>query len=125
MRYCAQTQFHIKSISCAFKIHPKPLTTPQLVVYKVCQAYKINSDQLKSESKERQLSDARHMVSYIVSKTFPTMIDSAVALLVNRDRTTVINSVKVAQNLLDTNNEFSSKYKRIQRAIRKAAKQAI
>jgi chromosomal replication initiation ATPase DnaA len=65
----------------------------------------ISFDKINSKGKQIKISTARHIFVYV----YHTYIDdniSALGRLINRDRTTIMHSISVIKNWIDTNDKF-------------------
>lgn len=71
-----------------------------------------NLKEVQSRTRERRVADCRHAIHFLLKKC-TNKSDKQIGFLTNRDRTTVINSQKVVENLIETNQKFKAKIERI------------
>jgi chromosomal replication initiation ATPase DnaA len=77
----------------------------------VCAEFDVTHRELKSKSRERHITDAKHaMILLLSKKTRMTM--SQIAIRLKCDRHTSLNSVYRAQALIDTDPDYKSRFER-------------
>jgi chromosomal replication initiator protein len=85
-------------------------TPPDDIIKIACRVLCVEIDDFLSKNRKKEISEARHIVSYLlVKKLGITLEKTGAAYLGNRDHTTVINSLRKFNNLYDTEEDFRNK----------------
>lgn len=80
------------------------------VVELVCETYDVTTEQLRHKRRERNIVEARHVLSWVlVKKMGMTLSEVGKTFLGGRDHTTIINSLQRFSNLYDTEPDFRDK----------------
>jgi len=72
----------------------------------------ITIEELRSKDRRRDLTDMRKIISYHCNKVLG-MRTSGIGLILNRDRATMIYSVKLCEQLMDSDEAFRCKFNEI------------
>jgi hypothetical protein len=71
----------------------------------------INSEKFRSKSREREYVDVRSIFSYVARRF--NFKYATIGKYLNKDHTTIIHHQKIAENLLETDPIYKSKYEHI------------
>lgn len=72
------------------------------------------NEQIRSPKRNRPLSEARAIICHIFrQKTKLTLKEIGWTFLGGRDHTTVLNSLKIAKDLMDTDKSFIERYNKV------------
>lgn len=81
-------------------------------IHEGCVFFGLEKQILTRPGRKRIIVEKRHMIaSYLVNEKKCSLID--VGRKFNRDHTTIINSVRLVDNLSQTNNEFREQYNQL------------
>lgn len=80
----------------------------------VCAVFDINQDQLTSQTKTQQLSDARFIAYKVIKDKLPkTSLKTIGAAFGDRDHTTVIHGLQTFKKYHDTEEAFRKQYSKV------------
>lgn len=88
----------------------------EIVVTAVCQVYAISQATLVSSFRYGNLADARHTICHILRNEFSYPL-KRIAIELQRDHTTVISSVRRADDLLTVDPDFRQKYDTVMQIV--------
>lgn len=77
----------------------------EFIIKKVCQYYKVEIDRVMSKRRFREITIPRQVAQYFM-KRYTEQNLSEIGIVFDRDHTTVIHSIEVVQDLIDTDNVF-------------------
>jgi len=92
------------------KKEPKKYLSLQQVMQLVCKEMKITPEYLNLNSREKKIILPRQMAHYIASRKTKHTLGEIGFYFGNKDHSTVLNSVKVISNYLETDREFNDLY---------------
>lgn len=76
------------------------------IVNTVLAIFEVSADELRTKNCKRRIVDARRAIAYIADK-YEYVTDRRIGVLVHRDRCTVLNLKRTAQDLYDTDWVYS------------------
>lgn len=75
--------------------------SPRTIIDKVCSYYKIKKEDIKSESRKKNIAEPRQVCMYLLKKHSKLNLNEIASLLNKKDHTTVIHGInKIEENLL-------------------------
>lgn len=83
----------------------------------VCDEFVIEIGDISNRSRTKNKVIARHYLCYCLNKHFNHQDIDRIASIIDRDRTTVYNSIEQARNLFSNYSYYREKMKRIQSKI--------
>lgn len=90
-------------------LHGRILTTPERVLHAVKKQTGFDIEQLKAKSRKQAIVFVRHATIYALRK-YTNLSLKKIGSRVSRDYTTVINSIKVAESLIETDKDFEKMF---------------
>lgn len=75
------------------------------IIRMVCMALEVNVSDVKSQSRNRELADARHIICYILRRHTTLSARQIGNKLGGRDHSTVLGSVITCQEFIDSHNK--------------------
>lgn len=83
----------------------------------VCSVCRVTLDELISNDRHRRVSNGRHLLVYLLRGRCGVTLKECGELLGGRDHTTILNSQRVAENLLQTDPAFKSLLDQIEQQL--------
>jgi hypothetical protein len=77
----------------------------EILINIITKAVGIDRDVLFTKSRKRHLSDTRHLLAFLIKRETELSLAN-IGKIINRDHATVLNSVKVWNNLLETDKNY-------------------
>lgn len=90
----------------------KDYTSSAIIIAAICEIYGITYADLKEQKRHRNIVDARHTFCYLMWK-YTRNSTSQIGEYINRDHSTVINSIKRSKNFIETDYQFKAKLDKI------------
>jgi len=88
------------------------------IIYLVAKSFGISHNDLKSRSHLRDFTTPRQVAIYFIRK-YTSKTQQQVGIIFSRDHSTIVNSLKVVNNLMDTDAAFKEKIDLIDKLITK------
>jgi hypothetical protein len=88
----------------------------------VCGYFKVNSEEIKSESRKGDIPKARHICMKLTRDNTKLKDKDISAYFGNRDRTTAIYAYKNVGNMLETNKKYKAQYEEIKNILKNISK---
>jgi hypothetical protein len=98
-------------------------TIADIVIKIVCDTFHVNYDKLVSKTRKREVTEARQLIASMIKKYSETASLSFIGKRINRDHATVLHSIRVWNNLVDTNPNKYKIYQRVSTKIDLAIKE--
>ncbi len=92
----------------------KPVYTCDLIKKMVADYFNLELNQLQSKSRKREIVQARQISMYLAKKFTKASLEEIGKKIGNRDHATVIYSMKVVNDLMDTNKKFKRMVKELE-----------
>lgn len=93
-------------------------TTIEDVFRVVCDSFKINIEAIRSNTRKREVAQARHLCMYMAKQhTKATLINIGTACG-NKNHATVLHAVKSVNNLMETDKQFKYSVEELEKKIR-------
>ena len=87
--------------------------TPANIIKEVCRYYHIEEDQIRGQSRSRDILNARQIAMYLIRRMTSLSLDETGKLFGGRDHSTTLNSVTKVENRMKTDNTFAETVKAI------------
>lgn len=85
----------------------RTLFTPKIMFDVIEQVLEISTEELRSNSRKRELVEARHIFCYFTKENTKFTL-SKIGGLVNRDHASILHAVNLINNLLESNKDFNT-----------------
>lgn len=92
------------------------LPSQERIISTVCRVYNINPDQLKSKRRFRDYVEPRHIAMSLIKHCNGLPLEE-VALLMNRDHSTVLYAMRTVAHLANNNREFRDRIDKVLREL--------
>lgn len=86
---------------------------PEIIMQVVCKELAITQIEMQSRKRTRILTDARSIFIQICIEMLPKITDRQIAMLIRRDRTTVIHGRQMFSDLYKHDEGFKFKYEKV------------
>jgi chromosomal replication initiation ATPase DnaA len=116
-----------KLMGCTVALWMRPLSevkvdtaTPEAynaLIVTCCIALKVSVKDVSSESKKRELNDARFIIAHLLTEQFKLTREYVGQLIDNCDHSTITNRLKTYAALIEKNKIFQQKVKLCQQAL--------
>ena len=84
-------------------------TNVQRIIDICCRTWGVTEGQLKSEVRDRKLVEPRQVAQYLISMHTKNIGVERIGKMFNRNHATVLHSIRVVKNLMETNKDFKAK----------------
>lgn len=84
----------------------------------VCEAFNINPDVLKTNSRKREIVQARHLTMYFCKSLTTATVKTIGMEVGGKDHSTVLHAIKTVENLLKTDQNFMNLYSDIKAKLK-------
>lgn len=88
--------------------------TKDKVINVVCRYYDTDRETLDTTRRDRKLILPRQIIHYLLREHFPKMSLEKIGAVGNKHYATVLNSIRVIQNYLETDRNFRRQMKQIE-----------
>lgn len=114
--YCANKIFDNKP--CSYLSFPgiaNEAYTPDVIIMTVCEYFKVTKDSLMKHDRRSEYVMPRHIAAFFIKKHFKTMGFKMIGeIFAGRNHATIINSIKVVNNYIDTDNNIKEVVRKIE-----------
>lgn len=88
----------------------------EAMINQICEIIGVTVNQFKGKTRKREVVTSRIMFSYFMKK-FTTRSLAYIGSRMNRDHATIMNQLKTFNNLIETDKEFKSLFRKIESAV--------
>ena len=87
--------------------------TPDNIIKEVCRYFRIEEDQIRGASRNREILNARQIAMYLIRRMTSLSLDDTGKLFGGRDHSTTLNSVNKVESRMRNDNNFAETVKAI------------
>jgi len=91
--------------------------SPRTIIDKVCSFYKIKKEDIKSESRKKNIAEPRQICMYLLKKHTKLNLNEIASLLNKKDHTTVIHGISKIESNLELNEDLIEQVSQIKSEI--------
>lgn len=95
-------------------------TLPKLIIHTVCDVFNVSFADVASKTRDRHISDARHISMFIIKTKVALITWKAVAQFYGRDHSTVMHACAKVEDLIETDRDFKNRYDACIMSVQKA-----
>ncbi len=91
--------------------------SPRTIIDKVCSFYKIKKEDIKSESRKKNIAEPRQVCMYLLKKHTKLNLNEIASLLNKKDHTTVMHGISKIEENLTSNSDLKEQISLIKSEI--------
>lgn len=84
--------------------------TEQKLITSFCNITEISLEELRSKSRKKEVRQARQILMRLIKFNFPELSLKKIGYIFKHDHATVLHSIRVIQNMIETDKEFKNYY---------------
>ncbi len=89
------------------------LITPDAIIREICRYYRLDEDQIRSQSRSRECLNARQIAMYLIRRMTNLSLDDTGKLFGGRDHSTVLNSIAKVEKTMKKDPAYAETIKAI------------
>lgn len=107
----------VKALKDIEVIDTREEISPRTIIDKVCSYYKIKKDDIKSESRKKNIAEPRQVCMYLLKKHTKLNLNEIASILNKKDHTTVMHGISKIENGLESNEDLKEQISQLKTEI--------
>lgn len=91
--------------------------SPRTIIDKVCSFYKIKKEDIKTETRKKNISEPRQIIMYLLKKHTKLSLSEIAALLNKKDHTTIMHGIKKIETEIEKDSNLQEQISKIKEII--------
>jgi len=107
----------IKALKDIAIIQEKEEISPRVIIDKVCSFYRIKKEEIKSESRKKNIAEPRQICMYLLKKYTKLNLNEIASILNKKDHTTIMHGISKIEENLEQNSQLQEQISQIKTLI--------